>query len=370
MPDEASSVLTIDLGAIAANYRLLQQRTDPALCGAAVKANAYGLGAAMVVPMLHRAGCKHFFVATLDEALALKPLLPTATVYVMNGLPAGAARDLAAAELVPVLNTLPQIEEWRRFCTEKQPRPAALQIDTGMARLGLSHGEMVRLIGDPRLLQDMPIALVMSHLACADDPEHPMNRRQLEFFCEMTQALRFAGAAMPKFSIAASSGIFLGADFHLDLVRPGAALYGVAPTISAPNPMRPVVRLQGKILQIRDVDLGMTVGYGASHKFQRPSRVATIGAGYADGIPRALGNKGAVFIDGKRAPIVGRVSMDLITVDIGQVPPQACQPGQFVDILGPQQSVDDLARDAGTIGYEVLTALGPRYKRRYLANPV
>jgi alanine racemase len=174
---------------------------------------------------------------------------------------------------------------------------------------------------------------------------------------------------MPKFSLAASSGIFINPDFHLDMVRPGAALYGIAPTISAPNPLRQVVRLQGKILQIRDVDLGMTVGYGATHKFQRPSRLATIGAGYADGIPRALGNKGAVFIDGKRAPIVGRVSMDLITVEIGHLPAQACQPGQFVDILGPQQTPDDLARDAGTIGYEVLTALGSRYKRRYLANP-
>lgn len=369
MPDEASSVLTIDLGAIAANYRLLQQRTAPALCGAAVKADAYGLGAAMIVPMLHRAGCKHFFVATLDEALALKPLLPTATIYVMNGLPSGAARDLAAADLVPVLNTLAQIEEWKKFCVDKQPRPAAVQIDTGMSRLGLSHAEMVRLIGDPRILHDIPVSLVMSHLACADDSEHPMNRRQLEFFCEMTQALRFGGAAMPKFSLAASSGIFISPDFHLDMVRPGAALYGIAPTISAPNPMRQVVRLQGKILQIRDVDLGMTVGYGASHKFQRPSRLATIGAGYADGIPRALGNKGAVFIDGKRAPIVGRVSMDLITVEIGHLPPQARQPGQFVDLLGPQQTPDDLARDAGTIGYEVLTALGSRYKRRYLANP-
>lgn len=368
MPDESSAVLTIDLGAIAANYRLLQQMAEPALCGAAVKADAYGLGAAMVVPMLHRAGCRHFFVATMEEGLAIKPLLPTATVYVMNGLPPGAAREMAGADLVPVLNTLPQIEEWRKYCADRQPRPAVLQIDTGLARLGLSHGEMLRLIGDPRLLQGLPVAMVMTHLACADDPEHPLNRRQLALFCELCQALRFGGTP-PLFSIAASSGIFLGSDFHQDLVRPGAALYGVAPTASAANPMRAVVRLQGKILQIRDVDLGMTVGYGATHKFQRPSRVATIGAGYADGIPRALGNKGAVYIDGKRSPLVGRVSMDLITVDIGHLPPQACQVGQAVDIIGPQQPIDDLARDAGTIGYEVLTSLGSRYKRRYLANP-
>jgi alanine racemase len=167
--------------------------------------------------------------------------------------------------------------------------------------------------------------------------------------------------------MAASSAIFLGTDYHFDLVRPGAALYGLTPIIGRPNPLRPVVALQGKILQIRDVDLGMTVGYGASHQFRGRSRLAIIGVGYADGIFRSLGNRGAVFVAGERAPIVGRISMDLTTVDVGHLPEAACRPGGMVEIIGPHQSVDALAHAAGTIGYEVLTALGKRYQRRYHA---
>jgi alanine racemase len=206
----------------------------------------------------------------------------------------------------------------------------------------------------------------MSHLACGDEPGSPMNDQQLTLFRTLIERFPWSGTTRPTFGISASSGIFLGADFHFDLVRPGAALYGLEPMSGHSNPMLPVVRLQGKILQIRHVDAGMTVGYGATHRFEGPSRLATIGVGYADGIFRALGNRGAVFVAGERAPVVGRISMDLMTVDLGRVPNAAAYPGAVVDIIGPEQSVDDFARSAGTIGYEILTALGSRYQRRYV----
>lgn len=367
MPDASTAVLTIDLAAIAENYKILTAQVAPAVCGAAVKADAYGLGAATVAPVLQRAGCAHFFVATLDEALALRPILPTASIYILNGLPAGATRAIAAEKLIPVLGTIGQIEEWGQYCRENLPFPAALMIDTGMSRLGLSEGDMMRLAGNPGLLQGVPIVHAMSHLACSDDERNPLNIKQLTLFKALVDGFPWPDGVKPSLSMAASSGCFLGTDYLFDLARPGAALYGLEPTIGHPNPMRPVVALEGKILQIRDVDLGMTVGYGATHQFRGRSRLAVIGVGYADGIFRSLGNRGAVFVAGERASIVGRVSMDLMTADIGHLPESAARVGDSVEIIGPNQSVDDLARDAGTIGYEILTALGRRYLRRYHA---
>jgi alanine racemase len=367
MPDASTAVLTIDLAAIAENYRILMEQVAPATCGAAVKADAYGLGAAMVAPVLHRAGCEHFFVATLDEGVALRPILPTAQIYILNGLPAGAAEAVVAEKLIPVLGTIAQIEDWGRYCRATLPKPAALMIDSGMSRLGLSEGDMMRLAREPGLLEGIPVVHAMSHLACSDDEANPMNIKQLTLFQALVDGFPWPEGVKPTFGMAASSGCFLGTDYHFSLVRPGAALYGLEPTIGRPNPMRPVVALEGKILQIRDVDLGMTVGYGATHQFRGRSRLAVIGVGYADGIFRSLGNRGAVFVAGERAPIVGRISMDLMTADIGHLPPSACQVGDAVEIIGPHQSVDDLARDAGTIGYEILTAFGSRYLRRYHA---
>jgi alanine racemase len=367
MPDPSTAVLTIDLAAIAENYRILTEQVRPAVCGAAVKADAYGLGAASVAPVLHRAGCDHFFVATLDEALALRPIVATSSIYILNGLPAGAAEVVAAENLIPVLGTLQQIEAWRRYCGTALPRPAALMIDTGMSRLGLSENDMMQLAADPDLLAGIPVVHAMSHLACSDEEMNPLNIQQLTLFEALVKGFPWPDGVKPSISMAASSGCFLGTDYGFDLVRPGAALYGLAPMIGRANPMRPVVGLEGKILQIRDVDLGMTVGYGATHQFKGRSRLAVIGVGYADGIFRSLGNRGAVFVAGERAPIVGRVSMDLMTADIGHLPHNACQVGDAVEIIGPHQSVDDLARDAGTIGYEILTALGSRYLRRYHA---
>ena len=379
MPDAFSPVLTVDLGAILANYRLLAGRVAPAQCGVAMKADAYGLGAAMIAPHLRRAGCTHFFVATVDEGLALRQQLPAFDqdnrIYLMNGLPPGAERDIAGGDLIPILNSLAEIERWHAFTRATTARPAGLQFDTGLNRLGLGREEALRLIGDPHLLDGLDIALVMSHLACADDPEHPANRAQLSRFRDIADNLRLPGPKLtgsklpaktkPLFSLAASSSIFLGADYHFDLARPGAGLYGINPVMGAANPLRPAVRLQAKILQLREVDLNMTVGYGASHQVRGPSVLATIGVGYADGIFRSLGSRGSVFVAGQRAPIVGRISMDLITVDVGHLPQSRCQPGMTVDLIGPDQSIDDLARDAGTIGYEVLTNLGTRFQRRY-----
>lgn len=373
MPDSFAPVLTVDIGAILANYRLLATTVAPGQCGAAIKADAYGLGAAMVAPHLRRAGCEHFFVATVDEGLALRQSLPQfgggARIYLLNGLPAGAERDVIQNELTPILTSMSEIERWRALPPAPGGRPVGLQFDTGLNRLGLGSDDAFRLIADPHLLDGMDIALVISHLACADDPEHPLNRAQLRRFREVVANLKLPpqlGTRRPLFSLAASSSIFLGTDYHFDLARPGAALYGINPVMGGRNPLRPAVRLQAKILQLREVDLNMTVGYGASHQVRGPSVLATIGVGYADGIFRSLGNRGAVFVAGQRAPIVGRISMDLVTIDVGHLPRAACQPGTLVDLIGPEQPLDDFARDAGTNGYEVLTNLGARFQRRYI----
>ncbi|TDQ78486.1 alanine racemase [Dongia mobilis] len=373
MPDSYAPLLSVDLGAVLANFNLLSRRALPAVAGAVVKADAYGLGAAVIAPLLKRAGCSDFFVATVDEGMALRQaLLPGVRIYLLGGLPPGSEREIDAAGLIPVLNTLAEVDRWQAY--QKGPgsdgalrRQAALHLDTGLNRLGLTLGECRALAADPRRIGAGNIGLVLSHLACADDPEHPMNRRQLAALRELLAALKLppVQGRKPLVSLAASSGIFLGPDYHFDLVRPGASLYGINPLLGAPNPLRPALRLQAKILQLRDVDLDMTVGYGASHQVRGPTRIATLGVGYADGIFRSLGNRGWVVVAGQRAPIVGRISMDLMTIDVGHLPPEAATPGTLVDLIGPQQSIDQLAADAGTIGYEVLTNLGARFQRRY-----
>ena len=361
--DGAAAVLSIDLTAIAANYRLLAARLGGADCAGVVKADAYGLGVAEVAPALTRASCRTFFVATLDEGIELRELLARAEIYVFNGLAAGGADAFAAHALRPVLNSLGEIDAWAALGRRRGPLAAALHIDTGMARLGLPPAELAVLAEDRARLDGVTPALVLSHLACADEAAHPMNARQLAAFREAARRLAPAAA---RLSLAASSGIFLGADYHFDLARPGAALYGLRPQPDAPNPLAPVVRLQGKILQVRDVDSGMTVGYGATHRFTRPARLATVGAGYADGYLRSLSNRGSAHIGAERVPVVGRVSMDLITLDVTAIAPERAAPGALVDLIGPHNPADALAEEAGTIGYEILTSLGRRYRRRYV----
>lgn len=360
-----SAELTIDLGALVANYRLLKSRAAPADCAAAIKAGAYGLGAERAAPALFDAGCRHFFVATLDEGIALRAAVPRAEIYVLSGTLGGDEPEFRAHRLAPVLNSRPQIERWWTWSISGAAVPAALHIDTGMSRLGLSADELEWLIDNPKLLGLMPVPLVLSHLACSEDTANPLNREQLARWRAALDRLLPLLPKRPILTFANSSGIFLGPDFHFDLVRPGAALYGINPTPGAPNPMNQVVGLKARILQVRQIDRGQTVGYGA-HRSTRATRLATLGLGYADGIPRSLTNVGAAFVGQVRAPFVGRVSMDLIAIDVGDVPAHLAEPGAWVEILGPQQSADDLGAAAGTIGYEILTSLGSRYQRRYL----
>lgn len=360
----AGGILTIDLAALAANYRMLRARAAPAECGAAVKADGYGLGAERVVGVLARAGCRTFFVASVDEGIAVRGALaeyPEAVIYVLNG-PAYAEVELAAHDLRPVLNSLNDIAMWTSFARRRaRSLAAAIHIDTGMARLGLPPAELDRLVVEPERLDDLHVTCLMSHLACADQADHPLNRRQLERF----RSACFRLPAIPA-SLANSSGIFLGVDYHADLVRPGAALYGVAPTRGQSNPMAPVVRLEARVLQVREIDRGCTVGYGATHRADRPERIATVAAGYADGYLRALSNCASGYLAGHRVPLVGRVSMDLITFDVTDVPQEHAVPGAMVELVGPHYPVDAIASDAGTIGYEILTALGSRYRRAYI----
>lgn len=360
----AATLLTIDVDAIVANWRRLAGLVAPAEAAAVVKADCYGLGVERIAPALAAAGCSSFFVATIEEGIQLRHVVPGAVIYVLGGPLAGTEPDFGAHRLVPVLNSLSQITGWSAFAKSGSAAPAsAFHLDTGMTRLGLEERELERLVAKPEVLTSVRPILAMSHLACADDTDSPKNGEQLAIFRRLTAML----PAMPL-SLSASGGIFLGRSYRFDMTRPGAALYGLNPMPGQPNPMSQVVRLQGKILQVRDVDSPMTVGYGASHRVTRRGKIATVAIGYADGWFRSLGNRGFGFIEGIKVPLVGRVSMDLTTFDVTDVPEALVHPGALVELIGPHQTVDDVAAQAGTIGYEVLTALGRRHHRRWLSG--
>ena len=361
--DRAGAVLTIDLGAVRANHRLLRQVAAPAACAAVVKADAYGLGAGPVARALLAEGCRDFFVAHLEEGIALRAALgPAPRILVLHGPLPGTEADCAAHGLVPVLNDPGEIAAWAALCRARGARlPAWVQVDSGMARLGLAPAEVAALAEEEEALDAFALAGVMSHLACADEPAHPANATQLAAF----EALRRRLPPAPA-SLAASSGIFLGPAFRFDLVRPGAAHYGINPTPGRPNPMRPVVRLQARVVQTREVPAGTPVGYGHTATTTAPTRLATIVAGYADGVHRAASGRGAAWWNGTRLPFLGRVSMDSIILDVTALPPGTLRPGLLVDLLDPEHGVDEAALAEGTIGYEVLTSLGARYHREYL----
>ena len=363
--DRAGAILEIDLASIAANWRLLAHRVEPAECAAVVKADAYGLGAALVAPALAAAGCRRFFVATIDEGIALRRVLPEAAeIAVLNGLLAGWTDDFIECHLVPVLNDPGQIADWRSAALRHGKGPAMLHLDTGMARLGLTVREFDRLADEWCHPDPVRWRALMSHLACSDEPRHPLNRIQLDHFAAARRRL----PQLPG-SLAASSGIFLGPEFHFDFARPGAALYGVNPQPGCPNPMHQVVRLKGRILQIREVDRDQTVGYGASHVMAAPGRLATVAVGYADGWLRSASQRGSGRVGGRRVPLLGRVSMDLVVFDVSGVDPAFARAGGFIELLHEDYGVDAAAADAGTIGYEILTALGRRYHRVYRGAP-
>jgi alanine racemase len=334
-----------------------------------VKADAYGLGMQQAAPALARAGCKTFFVATLAEASALRALLPRATIYVFAGLMPGTAELYRAHDLRPVLNSAEEIREWVSFCSiQGEQLPCAVHIDSGMNRLGLSAEEVDQVAAARDLWLALSLSLVMSHLACADEPEHPKSEAQRQAFDGLRARLPAALA-----SLANSAGILLGQAFAYDLVRPGIALYGGHPRRRGENPFAPVVHLRGRILQIRNAAPGETVGYGATRTLAQSTRIAVVSVGYADGFFRALstrdGEDGFVaYIGPHPAPILGRVSMDLITVDVSRVPESASGRGAWVELIGPNAPAQHMAHHAGTIDYEVLTNLGRRALRRYIGG--
>ncbi len=363
-PPGVGAVLTIDLDAVAANWRLLAARSGGAECAAVVKADAYGLGADRLGPALWDAGARTFFVAHLDEALALRTVLPQARIAVLHGAPAGAEEALVGADLLPVISTLSGIDRWAARARHLgRPLLALIQIDTGMNRLGLEPADVTALAADPGRLDGIRVKAWMSHLASPEVPDSPLTDLQLRRF-------RQAVAKLPPapLSLSSSSAIFRGGALLFDLTRPGAALYGVNPTPEATNPMRPVVSLHGRILQVRSVPPGEGIGYGATFRPSRQIKAATLSIGYADGFMRSLSNAGHVLIGGAPAPIAGRISMDLMTVDATDAPPEALAEGGFATLIGSHLDVDAVAAAAGTIGYEILTALGRRYHRVYLGG--
>src|SRR5580658_660549 len=366
----ATGVLTVDLDAIVANWRKLEKTAVPAECAGVIKANAYGCGIDPVARALAAAGCKTFFVATLDEAGAVRAALPSTVIYVLDGFFQNCGDAYAKIDAKPVIGDLNELAEWDVFCRRSGwSGGAAIHIDTGMNRLGLTIAEAQGII--PRInAGDHGISLVMSHLACAESLNHPLNAKQLATFREI--ASLFSGVPA---SLSNSSGIFLGSPFQFDLVRPGAALYGVNPTPEADNPMQPVVEVKARIVQIRNLERGESVGYGANWTARRPTRLAVVAAGYADGYFRAGssndGTRGAeVIVAGKRCPVAGRISMDLMAVDVTDLDKSAARRGHMVTLIGEGITVDELAHHFGTIGYEVLTSLGPRYARVYKGGGV
>lgn len=358
--------LTIDLGAVVENWRRMAARVAPAECAAAVKADAYGLGLAPVSRALFAAGARTFFVAHLNEGLALRAVLPEARIAVLNGLFPGTEGEFLAARLTPVLNDLGQLALWR----EAAPGvPACLHRDTGMNRLGLDDGEWRRLLTEPERLDDVAIAALMSHFACGDMADSPMTAAQTAQFRQERDALAAAcGRPIPG-SLANSAGVWRDPATAFDLARPGCALYGVNPMPERPSPVLVPVTVEVPILQVRTIEKPGTVGYGAARPVSPGQRIATLGVGYADGYLRCLGDRAVVRIAGVECPVIGRVSMDLITVDGSAIPEPALQPGGAAEILGPSLPPDRVAGWAGTIGYEILTSLGARYARRYLPPP-
>lgn len=358
----AAATLTIDLGALAENWRRLNDMTGRSETAAVVKANAYGLGIEQAVPALTAAGCRTFFTALADEAARVREVAPGAAVYVLNGLLPGAEDDFVGLDLMPVLNDLGQIERWRKHAARLDRRlRCAIHLDTGMTRLGLLGAAVERLADDPDLLSGLDVRLWMTHPSCADLPESGMNADQLALF--RTRAARLPKAPL---SAANSPAIFLGEDWHLDLVRPGVALYGSNPSPRGAGAMKEVVHLKARILQLHEVERERPVGYGATHRMKAPGRLATCGVGYADGYLRSLGNRAFGVLAGRRVPLVGRVSMDLITFDISDVPADEVGPDAEISLIGGGVDIDELAAKGGTIAYELLTGLGDRYARDYV----
>lgn len=358
--------LTIDVAALAKNWQALDKISAGSLCAAVVKADAYGTGISVASKVFYEAGARFFFVATPDEAVAVRAALPEAHIFVLNGLYPGAAPLYVGERLYPVLNSLPMLEEWLVACLSKnEALPAALHFDTGMNRLGFRLGETSIV---KRMIDEVGYSpqVIMSHLACADQPQHEKNRAQLALFSSVLAQF----PSVPG-SLANSAATMSSREMHFQMVRPGIALYGGRAVQGRRNPMLPAVRLEAPILQIRDARTGESVGYGATQTLTRDSRLAILGIGYADGFLRSLSATnqhagGHAFVRGKLVPIVGRISMDMTAIDITDLGDNPPLPGEMVEVLGDNVTIDDQADPAGTIGYELLTSLKGRYSRTYV----
>lgn len=366
MPLAFGGRLTIDLGALKRNWQALDRVSQGALTGAVVKANGYGLGIEPVSRAFHAVGARFFFAATPDEGLSVRRALPDAHVFILDGLFPGGAEFYAREKLMPCLSSIAMLEEWLAYCTERaEAFPAAFHFDTGMNRLGFRLNEAAvvkRIIAGPGFQPQM----VMSHFACADQPQHEKNRTQLALFQSILQQFPNVPASMSN-----SAGLMTGRENHFQMVRPGIALYGGRAVNGRRNPMSHVVTLEVPVLQIKDVRTGETVGYGATQTLARESRIAIVAYGYADGFLRALSSSntrpgGKAAFRGKIVPVAGRVSMDLVAFDVTELGAGSPVPGEMLEILGPTVSVDDQADAAGTIGYEILTSLKGRYERVYV----
>lgn len=359
----AGGQLTIDLSAVAANLRRVEAAVSPARVGAVVKADAYGLGAGPVAAALAGAGCRDFFVADLAEALDLRPHVGgEARIHVLHGLWPGTEALAEEAGVTPVLNSLAQVRAWAELARMRRRRlPAVLQLDSGMSRLGMDDAEVAALAAAPDLLDALDVRHVMSHLASADHPGDDVNAAQRASFERLAALL----PARPL-TLANSAAALADPLTHGDLVRAGLALYGVEPRPGEEAGLTPVVSLSARVIQVRTLPPATGVGYGLTYTTRGTERIATVGVGYADGWPRALSNRGAAWFGGVRLPIVGQVSMDSMMVDVSALPADALGAGDVVELIGPHQSVADVAALAGTIPYEILTRLGHRYARRYL----
>ena len=351
---ETTGIVEIDLAALARNYRVLAGAAAPGDCGAVVKADAYGLGVAPVARALEEAGCRHFFVATPAEGAELRALLPRPEIFVLEGLAGSSREALLAAGLIPVLNSLAELEAWAGA------GPAAVQIDTGMSRLGLSAADIDTLKRKGHGADAVDVRVVMTHFACAEEPTHALNDRQLAAFAELRKLWPAA-----RTSLGNSAALLSGERFASDLARPGVTLYGANPFAGRSSPVEAVVTVLGRILQIREIAAGTSVGYDATFVAKRRTRLAIVGVGYADGYLRSLSNRGIAAVAGRRVPVAGRVSMDLTCLDITDVEPDAVATGDWATLIGGAVPIDEVALHAATNSYELLTRLGRRLERRY-----
>ncbi|WEZ83905.1 alanine racemase [Rhizobium sp. 32-5/1] len=368
----ASNRLTIDLGALADNWRKMGRLSGKAPAAAVLKADAYGIGIEPAAETLYAAGARDFFVANAEEGADLRPFVPDGRIYILAGMWPGNEQLFFDNDLVPIINSEEQLSLFMSAISQHGDHPCALHVDTGMNRLGLTVAEALALANDPVRPASFSPVLIMSHLACADDQSHPLNRRQLEAFRTVTQAYDGVNA-----SLANSAGVHLGPEFHFDLTRPGIAVYGGEAVNGMANPMKPVVTAEARIIQVRSVRSGETASYGASAQFSRDSRVAIVAVGYADGYHRSVSGGGVAlrqatpsgafgFLHGRKVPHLGRVTMDISLFDVTDLPENAVRAGDYIELFGNNVAVDDVARAGGTIGYEMLTSLGHRYERDYI----